>query len=148
MEKSMNAKQLFCLYIAFLRSLYLIHQNHHWTCKGSGSYSNHLLFERIYASAQEDADSAAEEFVGLFGNEELTLSNQTTCMKSILEKFASDNDFIKTSLLAEQGFLKLSKELRQKMNDEELTTEGFDDVTSAIASSREKAVYLLKQNMA
>lgn len=137
-------EELCCYYIALIRAVYLMHQNHHWITKGKNFYGNHLLFERIYKSAAEDADMAAEKFIGLFGTETLDLHMQAQMIGRILENFSS-GDPVQTSLEAEKKFLDFSEKFYTLLDKEDRLTLGLDDMIMSIASNREGAVYLLKQ---
>lgn len=140
---------LSCYYIALIRSVSLVHQNNHWLTKGSNFYSNHLLFERIYKSAAEDSDLAAEKLIGLFDDDVLDLHMQAQMIGRTLEHFSSGNP-IKTSLEAEKKFLDYSEKfyniLREDDGGAKLSL-GLDDMLMSIASNREGAVYLLQQSL-
>lgn len=131
-------------YVAFLRAIYFLHQNNHWKTKGVNFYGNHLLFQRIYESAQENADAAAEKFVGLFGDKCLDLKLQITIMHKILDQCVGDNP-VEQSLALEKKFLILSKKLYDEVKSAGAMTLGLDDLILSIASDREEAVYLLQQ---
>ena len=72
----MDVPKFLATYTAFLRSLYLIHQNSHWLSKGHNFYGNHIMFQRLYESAQTNADKAAEKLIGLYGNAAIDLGEQ------------------------------------------------------------------------
>jgi len=132
-------------YLAFLRSLYLIHQNHHWLTHGENFYGNHLLFERIYQSAQENTDLAAEKFVGLFKNC-ITVQRQCQYINTICLKYNQGSEnFIHNSLVAEKEFLEFSDVFYKKLKAQKQMSLGLDDMIMSIASAREEAVYLLSQ---
>lgn len=141
----MELTDICCFYVSFLRSLYTIHQNHHWLAKGKNSYGDHLLFERIYQSAQENADLAAEKIVGLFGDECILLEDQNKCMHGIIGKFDQNDDLAGVSLAAEKKFLDFSKSFYDALKKADKLTLGLDDCIMQIASKREEAVYLLQQ---
>lgn len=134
-------------YVANLRALYLLHQNHHWICEGDSFYGKHLLFQRIYESAQENADSAAEKLIGLYGKSMVSLEKQADCINEFLTSFAKESDVLKRSLQAEQNFQKLSKDFYKFCKDQDIITLGLDDLILSIANDRETAIYLLKQNL-
>jgi DNA-binding ferritin-like protein len=137
--------KLFCVYIAFLRTLYIVHQNNHWTCQGNDFYGNHLLFEKIYKTAQENADMAAEKFVGLYGSNSLLLTEQAKYLNSILTEFSVGDDLIDLSLKLEKAFQEISKKLYKELESSNQLTLGVDDMIMSIANTREEAIYLLKQ---
>lgn len=137
-------EELCCYYIASLRSIALIHQNNHWLVKGHNSYANHLLFERIYASAQEDSDLMAEKMVGVFNADCLDIALQAKIISKQLSKYTGE-DFLLNSLEAETDFIAFSKHFYETLKEQEELTLGLDDAIMAVSSSREEAVYLLKQ---
>lgn len=144
----MELKEYCTKYIAFLRALYLIHQNHHWIVSGSSFYGNHLLFERIYKSAAENADLAAEKLIGLFGVEILNIEKQPSLIAEVMEKYSTSNvgdiDLVKNSLQAEQDFLTLADEFYAEFKKQGIPL-GTDDAIMSISNERDSAVYLLQQ---
>jgi DNA-binding ferritin-like protein len=137
-------EEVCCYYIAFLRSVALLHQNHHWITKGKEFYGNHLMFERIYNSALEDIDLIAEKAIGLFNAECLDLNLQANIICKTLAKY-NKSDLINSSLKIERDFLNLSKEFYDKCKELDVMTLGLEDALSTISSHREEAAYLLKQ---
>lgn len=137
-------EQVACYYIALIRSVALVHQNSHWICQGDNFYGSHLLFERIYKSAAEDADSAAERLIGLFSSEVLDLHMQAQMIGKTLEDFSS-GDPVETSLDAEKKFLDYSQKFYDILKREDKMSLGLGNVIEEIASHRETAVYLLQQ---
>lgn len=141
-----NVKELACLYISLLRSVALLHQNSHWLTNGSNFYSNHLLFDRIYKSASEDSDLAAEKMIGVFGPEALDLDLQAKLIGKALQEFASEGQ-LEGSLKIEKKFLEFSKKFYDTLKEEDQMTLGLDDLIMSIANNREGACYLLQQTM-
>jgi DNA-binding ferritin-like protein len=139
--------KVMALYVAYLRALYLVHQNSHWQCKGPNFYAHHLMFERLYQSAQANADLAAEKTVGLFGNDTINLSVQSKMIQKFTSRYTSD-DHIVNSLKAEKDFLSFSKYIYHILKENDTLTLGLDDMIMEIASKREEAVYLLQQSLA
>lgn len=137
-------EELCCYYVALIRAVYLVHQNHHWVTKGDSFYGDHLLFERIYKGAAEDADLAAEKMIGLFGTEVLDLHLQAQMIGKTLEEFSS-GDPVGTSLEIEKKFIAFSEKFYKLLKQEDKMTLGLDDMLMSIASNREGAVYLLQQ---
>jgi DNA-binding ferritin-like protein len=136
------------LYIATLKAISLIHQHSHWTTKGLLFYGDHLLFERIYKSALEDLDLAAEKFIGLFGEDCLNYQLQADLLNKVILKYKGlEGKQLAMSLAIEKDFLKFSKDAYNCFEEEGTLTLGLDDMVMAIASNREGAVYLLQQAM-
>ena len=136
------------LYIATLKAIALIHQHNHWTTKGPNFYSNHQLFERLYNSALEDLDTAAEKFMGLFGDETLDYDLQAEFLNKILLKYKNlEGSPVEMSLAVEKDFIKFSKEAYNCFEGESRLSDGLDDMITAIAGNREESVYLLQQTL-
>jgi len=146
-----NTKKLLGTYVGFLRSLYLLHQNHHWQTSGGDFYGNHQLFQKIYESAQGNADHAAEKTIGLCGCDCIDLLPQSAIMKTVLSKYAVNsescdaNTYIESSLKAEKDFLDFSQKMYDSIKSSGDMTLGLDDLIMSISNEREGAVYLLQQ---
>ena len=123
------------LYIASLKAIALIHQHSHWTTKGKTFYGDHLLFERLYNSALENLDLAAEKFMGLFGAECLDYVLQADLLHKILLKYKSlEGQPLAMSLSIEKEFIKFSQAAYNCFEEEGKMTLGLDDMIMAIAS--------------
>ncbi len=134
------------LYIASLKVMALIHQNSHWTTKGANFYGNHLLFESLHNSALKNVDSAAEKFVGLFGDDVLDFESQTNLLNKILLKYKIVNKSpVQMSLEVEKDFIKLSRRVYDFFKNEGALSLGLDDMLMSISNQREDAVYHLQQ---
>lgn len=141
-----DLNELCCYYIAFIRAIGLVHQNNHWLSKGKNFYGNHLLFERLYKSAADDADVVAEKLIGVFGPDALDLQTQAEMLKIILNDF-SDGDPIQTSLAIEKKGILFFKRFYDTVKSEGKMTLGLDDMIMSVSSNRETAVYLLQQSL-
>lgn len=143
MNKSIKIAALF---IASLKAIALIHQHNHWTNKGIVFFGNHLMFEKLYNSAQENLDEAAEKFVGLFGSECLDYSLQTELLGKILSKYTSfAGKPVEQSLAVEKDFIKFCDDAYEGFESDGSLTLGLDDMIMSIANSREEAIYHLQQ---
>lgn len=135
-------------YIASFKALAQIHQHNHWTSKGDSFYGNHLLFEKIYESALKNLDSAAEKFIGLFGEECLDYDLQAELLNKVLKKYSDlEGSPVQMSLAIEEDIIKLCKDAYVCFEQQDKLTLGLDDMLMSIASNREDAVYLLKQSL-
>jgi len=136
------------LYVATLKAIALIHQHNHWTTKGISFYGSHLLFERLYDSALENIDLAAEKFIGVFGDQCLGYDLQADLLHKVQLKYSNlEGSPVQMSLEAEKDFLKFSKDAYNCFEEEGKLTLGLDDMIMAIASKREESVYLLQQSL-
>jgi len=143
MNKSIKIAALF---IASLKAIALIHQHNHWTNKSAVFFGNHLMFEKLYGTAQENLDEAAEKFVGLFGSEFLDYKTQTELLSKVLSKYtALEGKPVALSLAIEKDFIKFCDDAYDGFESEGSLTLGLDDMIMSIANSREEAVYHLQQ---
>ena len=133
---------LMSYYVAFLRALYIIHQNHHWQTKGKYSYAEHLLFQRIYEAIQEMTDEAAEKCIGVYG--ELEQQNISDIISAII-KGTEDKSYVEISLIAEKKFQDLAKKTYDALKASGTLTLGLDDMIMSHASNSEVHTYLLQQ---
>lgn len=141
-------EKMLAMYVAFLRAVALTHQNNHWTCSGSTFYAHHLMFERIYNSAQENADAAAERVVGLLGSGAIVLTTQAKDIAEMLKQFdGKDEELIANSIAIETQFLEFSQKMYDSLDKSGKMSLGLDDLIMSIASDREAALYLLKQSL-
>ncbi len=138
------------MYTASLRALYLVHQHCHWVTKGKSFYGDHLLFERLYQKAAEDADTSAEKFIGLFGAESIDYSEQSVCLSKLLKKYGEYNGerLAELGLKLEKDFLDFSNQMHSELQNSNQMTLGLDDMIQSIANSHEEACYLLQQKLA
>jgi DNA-binding ferritin-like protein len=139
--------QIAGLYVASLKGISIIHQQGHWTTSGELFYEQHLLLERIYNSAIEDLDLAAEKMVGLFGSDVLDYVQQADLLHKVLLNYKGISQALPRSLAVEQDFLKFSQKAYDAFENEGELTLGLDDMIMSIASNREEAAYLLKQSL-
>jgi DNA-binding ferritin-like protein len=134
------------LYIASLRAIGFIHTQSHWTTKGDTFYGDHLLFERLYNSALESLDLAAEKFMGLFGSDCLDYVLQADLLNKVLLKYKGlEGKPLEMSLAIEKDFIKFSKSIYDSLKESGNLSLGLDDLLMSTASKAEEAVYLLKQ---
>jgi len=130
--------------VAYLKAIYTIHQQNHWLSKGDHFYGNHLLFQRLYESAQEDLDSIAEKCIGIFGEESVDYKFQLKVTQNIMNKYVSQKG-LEQSLSAEKDYLKILKTCYIVLKEKDSMTLGLDDMIMSIYSKREESVYLLQQ---
>ena len=125
-----------------------VEQNAHWTSRGTGFYGDHLLFQRLYESAQENADLAAEKFLGVFGKPALDYDLQNEMISGVIAKYShlKDNP-VKQSLTLERDFIKFAEKAFKAIEEADLMTLGIDDAMALISDKREESIYLLQQTL-
>ncbi len=57
--------------LAYMHALREVYRTMHWKARGTGAYSDHLLFERLYSQVNTEIDETAEHAIGLTGTEEV-----------------------------------------------------------------------------
>lgn len=142
-QKAMDKEdcKLLSLYVAFIRALYLVHQENHWNTQ---SYGDHLLFQRLYEETQELADDAAERVLGLCG--ELMLEgSESAIAKRFAPKEKSLRGFLESSLAIERAFQSIVKKTYESLDEKGSLTLGLDDLLMGQASDGETHIYLLQQ---
>lgn len=145
MEKS---NKIASLYIATLKAIAQIHQHNHWTTRGISFYGDHLLFDRLYDSALEDLDLAAEKLIGLFGDDVINYDYQAELLNKVLLKYSKlEGSPMEMSLAIEKDFMVFSKSAYEELEKEGTLSLGLDDMIMAISSNREESVYLLQQSL-
>jgi len=149
-EKEVNKKikKNLSIYVGILRGLYIIHQHAHLVSAGKESYSDHLLFQRLYESIEEHIDQSFEKFIGNFGKEIADLQSHIQNTYNFVNYINNmDEDLVVRSLVAEELFLKQCNYLYKLLEKEEILSFGIDDMIMAIAGEHEDFVYLLKQRI-
>lgn len=141
--------------LAYLRSLAIIHQQHHWTTSGTSYYEDHLLFERLYDATNDSVDSVAEKCVGLGDESTIDLQLQIKTIWQFVKDnctsgfttMSCDDTFIQKSLTAEMQFLTLANVVREHLQSNGLLTPGLDNMIAGLQDVHESHVYLLKQRL-
>jgi DNA-binding ferritin-like protein len=138
--------EILAAYTAFLRGLYLLHQNNHWQTKGKNFFGNHLLFERLYKETSEQADQIAEKTIGLYDSDALNFKNQMSLIKDVISQYSCVNpeQCVQSSLKAEEQFIKLCETVKNKLDEIGELTMGVANLIEELASNAEGRIYLLK----
>jgi len=131
--------------LACLRAMSISYQTSHWTVYGSHFFQDHLLFERLYNSTNEEIDSLAEKIGGVMGTSQLKLAYQAPLMFSYLQGFSQVQDPIKRGLHIERFFLQLIEQSIEDLKGFGLMTIGLEDLLITLASNHESNLYLLQQ---
>jgi len=135
-----------------LRGLAIIHQVAHWTTKSNTYYGDHLLYDRLYSAVTEHIDTVAEKTIGVYGLSFISLASHcqaTMAFVDDINKIEANGaaGLAKRSLIAEEAFLDLAKEVYNALKEDGSLTLGVDDMIMSIASKHEEHVYLLKQRL-
>lgn len=142
------SRKLLSNVLAVLRAQYFSYQTSHWQVVGSSFYGNHLLFQRLYESVQEQVDQLAEKMVGYFGSEAVTLLPQMHQVYAYCGRWGKIDCNHKRGLQSEsdlQGAVRSAYEGIQAIG---AMTLGLDDWLMATANAHEENTYLLQQALA
>jgi DNA-binding ferritin-like protein len=140
--------------LGYLTYLSNLHHTHHWIAAGDPSYSDHLLFQRLYDSAVGEIDSLGEKAVGLGGInnvDQFTLANQvakwTGTFESTQPTVPGFGGLSRKSLDAEMMFIKYIDAASSMLQEQGLLTKGLDNQLAGFFDSHETNIYLLKQRI-
>tara|TARA_Y100000034_G_C6900077_1_gene415959 strand:+ start:1575 stop:2261 length:687 start_codon:yes stop_codon:yes gene_type:complete len=140
--------------LANLRAIHWHAWNTHWKAQGGDSYSDHLLFQRIYAgdgggpSIDDQIDGLGERIIALFGNKSVD-------GVEISRKAADIHQRIQ-DMGRVAGALALEKEARRRVaaaadqmakGPAELRI-SLDNFVRELADARSTVIYLLQQRLA
>lgn len=143
-----GAKHMTALLI-MLRALSMVHQTHHWQTGGETSYSDHLLFERLYDETSDEIDAVAERAVGLGGKDAvdpvIIAAKTSECVAMLSSTSGAANSLAEASYRAESRFL-LGVQILVKRAQGALSR-GTDNLVAGIEDKHESHIYLLHQRL-
>jgi DNA-binding ferritin-like protein len=141
---------------SFFSILYLnttFSQTAHWTAKGTSSYADHLLYERLYKENSEELDQFAEQFIPLGGEQ---VVNPLILLQSSAQKLSkllqfpdepSPEELAEASLKIETALLKSLKSLYDTLKESKTLSMGADDLLMGMYQQHESHIYLIKQRL-
>lgn len=133
--------------LAALQAASLLHQMHHWMCKGPTFFADHGLFERLYNESLEGIDQLAEKAVGK--GVVLTVGDQVNNMAVYEGIFCKDSpDMVARSLKAEYVCLEMIHLCLGDLDAQKRLTPGLSNLLEGLADKHEAFVYLLQQREA
>jgi len=134
--------------LAALRAQYLSYQTSHWQSKGPAYYGNHLLFQRLYESVQEEIDAVAEKLVGYTGIDSVNLPAQIELIEAYCSRWCQIENLHERGLQSEKDMQKLFKSTYDNLKAQGSLPLGLDDFLMATANAHETNAYLLQQVLA
>jgi DNA-binding ferritin-like protein len=143
-EKEMAVELLQWL-LACLRSQYWSYQQSHWQVKGRPFYGDHLLFQRLYESVQEQTDVVAEKMVGKYGPEAVDGLDLGAKFEFFIKRWSKADCLHKRGLLSEEDCQQIIKRVYDQLKAMGELSLGMDDFLMATASEHETNEYLLRQ---
>ena len=134
-----------CEVLSCLRAQYLSYQTSHWQVVGGSFYGNHLLFERLYKTVQEQIDQLAEKIVGYLGRDAVDLTHQMEDIWDFTSAWSQIGCHHRRGLQSEADLQATLKLAYDTITSTGLMTLGLDDWLMATANSHEANQYLLQQ---
>lgn len=138
-------RRLLCDVLGCLRASYLSYQTSHWQVVGQSFYGNHLLFQRLYESVQEQVDQLAEKIVGYLGSEAVSINYQMKHISDYTYGWSSIGCNHKRGLQSEADLQRALKRAYDGIKQVQAMSLGLDDWIMATANAHEENEYLLQQ---
>ena len=137
----------FTLLLAKLRLIALYYQTAHWQVKGTTFYADHLLFERLYNTVNEEIDGVAEKAVGI--TKKLDVVDLTDSLKLIAKEAPKLPYACKDNTMFVNAALELEQDLLDYLDKNfEKQSLGVQDLLAHLANTHESNCYLLRQRSA
>jgi DNA-binding ferritin-like protein len=141
-------RRLLCEVLACLRAQYLSYQTSHWQVVGGSFYGNHLLFERLYKSVQDQVDALAEKIAGYLGSDVLDLNKQVETIYNYTLDWGRVSCHHERGLQSEEDLQEAIRVAYEGIKVVKAMTLGLDDWLMATANDHERNTYLLQQSLA
>ena len=140
--------------LGMLHAVYWTHWTSHWQSRGSNSYGDHLLFERMYGDVKDEIDGIAEKMVAFYGVASVDpLIIQGYSLKFLETQqggLAGDfhtGDPIANALSIERKLQGALEIVYQQLETGGKLSLGLDNFLQGIADKHETHIYLLEQRM-
>lgn len=134
--------------LACLKAAHHAHWTAHWTSEGGNSYSDHLLFDKLYSAIPEEIDGLAEKIVAMYGAAGVALPEQMLEMARYINKWLIDYPSLVSQASAIEADIQEAIETaRNAMEAEGALTLGLDNFLQGLADSHETPQYLLGQRL-
>jgi len=141
--------------LSYLKFIQEVHHNHHLIASSHVSYSDHLLFQRLYENVLEEIDKVAEKAVGLgsaMNVQPILLNTQVCqllkCVDTLPTQMRTASDLLaKNSYAVEMSLLCAVKILVEMMQEYGELSRGVDNLLAGVEDQHEEHVYLLKMRL-
>lgn len=135
--------------LGVLQGTALIHQTHHWSCRGGSFYSDHQLFERLYNESLEGIDQLAERCVGRGSPLAISARVQAEAVSNFVSLLGDDpvstEHMVQRSMAAETMVLSGIHQVLTILDAKDTLSHGTTNLLEGLADIHETFVYLLKQ---
>lgn len=134
---------------ARLQAAYQWNQTAHWQSVGPTSYSDHLLFQRLYEALPAEIDGLAEKMVVMFGEGSVNAIQrmQRTEQYMTRTEITPQADPIRMALFFEENIHNQIKDLLRNWDDTIHMSAGLRNFLEGVYDAHETAVYLLAQRI-
>lgn len=127
--------------LVLLRALSIFYQTAHWQTRGPNFYGDHLLFERLYDSVQDEIDAVGEKVVGL-GLGSVDLFVQVPALHNVIDSVLSNEpDWVQRSVALERYLVLTALPAALSSTD----SGGVSNLLEGIMDAHESNLYLLNQ---
>ena len=125
-----------------LQAIERLHHAAHLQAKGPESYSDHLLFGRLYEGVQHEIDGLSEKMVAAFGGACVDADARGADAAELLADWSKTGDTFQRALGAE---MQLQDAFEAALAAE--VSPGLENLLQGLADAHETAVYLLQQRL-
>jgi len=133
--------------LALLRATHWSHWTTHWQVRGTPSYGDHLLFQRLYEEMVDEIDGLAEKIVSYYGAEAVAAEPNIAIAHAFLKAYSEVSDPYKRALMIETHLQNALKRVYDALKESGEMTLGLDDYIMAVANAHETFQYLLRQRL-
>lgn len=136
-----------CSLLSLLRAQYMLYQNIHWEVSGPPFYGNHLLFQRLYESVQQDVDNLAEKVVAHFGVQAVAMRKAMPEMDAFCRRWCQVESLSARAMVSEADFQRLVQKTLSVLETEGRLTIGVANLLEEMADRHETNMYLIQQTL-
>lgn len=130
--------------LSTLQAIERLHHSAHLQAQGPESYSDHLLFQRLYTDVQHEIDGLSEKMVATFGPGVVDADARAADAAELLDEWQSSEDNpVERALAAE---LELQDAISGALTQDGLSA-GMENFLQGLADAHETAIYLLQQRL-
>ncbi|TFH65086.1 MAG: hypothetical protein E4G90_06840 [Gemmatimonadales bacterium] len=142
-------KDLLLQLLGIFRAIHMSHWTAHWQVKGTPSYGDHLLFQRLYEGMVEEIDDLGEKIVSYYGSESVALTANIGIAHDFLSAYDSRGvyDLYQRALQMELHLQKALSHVYEVIKESGEMSLGLDDALMSFANAHETAVFLLRQRL-
>lgn len=129
----------------------LLHQTNHWIACGKSYFSDHKLYEELYADLFDYVDQLAEKAVGLGIDHNVDLHSRLQAVSKIISELYVPSGVPNNDILAERslaGEFMLSRIINhaiKSMQNLGSLTHGVSNLLEQLSDARESAIYKLRR---